>query len=77
MVTIKPCLAGRYEHRVIHVDDEVLARLDLPAGALLHLDRQRVPGRDDVVLAELVLRNRLRADQSSMGTLRGVVATPS
>jgi hypothetical protein len=56
---LKPCPDGHAEHRLIHVDDCTTSELKLPRGSLLHLDMDRRPRDGDLVLAELVIRERL------------------
>lgn len=58
-VLLRPCPDGHAEHRLIHVDQDTTSQLDLPRGSLLHLDMQRRPRDGDVVLAELLIRERL------------------
>lgn len=58
-ITLKPCQDGHAEHHLIAVDAAVTAALGLPDGSLLHLDTRRSPTSGDVVLAEVLVRERL------------------
>jgi hypothetical protein len=58
-IRLKPCPDGHPDHRLIEVDAETTEQLDLPLGSLLHLNMQRRPANDDIVLAAVVLRERL------------------
>ena len=76
-VLLKPCPDGHAEHRLIHVDDSTTRQLELPCGSLLHLDMQRRPKDGDLVLAELVIHERLtRAVRrfTAVGGSSGVVS---
>ena len=76
-VLLKPCPDGHAEHRLIHVDHDTTSQLDLPRRSLLHLDMQRRPRDGDLVLAELLIGERLtRAVRrfTAVGGSSGVVS---
>ena len=73
-IVLKPCADGHAEHRLIQVDDETTGQLELPRGSLLHLDMQRRPRNGDLVLAELVIRQRLTRTVRRYTSVEGIVS---
>jgi hypothetical protein len=76
-VLLKPCPDGHAEHRLIHVDHATIVQMELPPGSLLHLDMQRRPRDGDLVLAEVVISERLTRSVrrfTAVGGSSGVVS---
>ena len=73
-VHLKACPDGHPDHRLVAVDDETISQLSLPRGALLHIDMQRRPRDGDVVLAELVIRERMTRTVRRYARIEGLVS---
>lgn len=74
MMRLKPCPDGHPNHRLIQVGDETTSHLDQPRGSLLHIDMQRRPRNGDIVLAELVIRQRLTRTVRRYTSVEGIVS---
>jgi hypothetical protein len=57
----------------VEVDAVTAVQLGLPRGSLLHVDRRRAPARGDLVLAELVVGQRLTRTLRRLTQVEGVV----
>lgn len=73
-IPIKPCPNGNADHALAQIDEATTRQLSLPRGTLLHFDRRRRPDNGDVVVAELVSRNRLTRTVRRFTLIEGVVS---